>query len=200
MAVITGMRAVLPQFVERGLRDGPFLFTLTDMHQSNIFVDDELHIKYLVDLEWACALPMEMQSPPYWLTSRNVDQLEDEHLSVYDDVRKEFMEAFENEEKIQQSKLSVGEKDRLLRTRTMRRVWETGAFFYFHALENTTGLFNLFLQHIWPKFPSSTAARLGFDEALSPFWGPGADTVTAMKSKDKEDYEARLRALFSSQA
>ena len=201
MAVITGMRAILHHFIDRDLRDGPFLFTLTDLHPSNIFVDEEWHIKCIIDLEWACALPMEMQNPPYWLTSRNVDELEDEELAVYNDVWEEFMEAFENEEKLQGEEDPVlREEDYLLRTRTMRRVWETGGYFYFHALESTTGLFNLFLQHIWPRFPSSTAASKSFDEAVSPFWGSTADEVTAMKVKDKEEYEARLRALFQAKA
>lgn len=168
MAVMTGMRAVVPHFINRDLRNGPFLFTLTDLNQTNIFVDKEWHVKYLIDLEWACSLPMKMQNPPHWLTNRGVDQLEGEHLAAYNDVREEFMEAFENEERLQHATLR--EKDNLLRTRTMRRAWETGGYFYFHALESTTGLFNLFLQHIWPKFPASTAARMGFDEAVSPFW------------------------------
>lgn len=201
MAVLTGMRAVLPHFVSRDLRNGPFLFTLTDIHPSNIFVDEEWHIKYLIDLEWACALPMEMQNPPYWLTNRNVDQLEDVHLDVYNDVREEFMEAFEDEENLQnEGKLQLKEEDHLLRTRTMRTAWETGGYFYFRALESTTGLFNLFLQHIWPRFPTSTAASQSFDEVVSPFWGFGANAFTAEKVKDREEYEARLRALFQAKA
>ena len=197
MAVITGMRAVLPHFINRDLRNGPFLFTLTDIHQGNIYVDDEWHIKYLIDLEWACSLPIEMQNPPYWLTGRGVDQLEGEHLAEYNDVREEFMEAFENEEKLQYG--TFLQKETLLRTRTMRRAWDSGAYFYFHALESTTGLFNLFLQHIWPKFPASVAARKGFDEAVSPFWSSDTDEVTATKMKDREEYEARLQALFDAQ-
>ena len=198
MAVLTAMRAVLPHFINRGLRNGPFLFTLTDIHQGNIFVDEEWHIKYLIDLEWACSLPMEMQNPPHWLTGRGVDQLEGEYLAEYDDVREEFMKAFENEERLQYGKSL--EKVNLLRTRTMRRAWESGGYFYFHALESTTGLFNLFLQHIWPKFPASMAAKIGFDDAVSPFWSFDTDKVTATKMKDREEYEARLQALFEAHA
>ena len=198
MAVLAAMRAVLPHFINRGLRNGPFLFTLTDIHQGNIFVDEEWHIKYLVDLEWACSLPMEMQNPPHWLTGRGVDQLQGEYLAEYDEVREEFMRAFENEERLQCGKSL--EKVNLLRTRTMRRAWESGGYFYFHALESTTGLFNLFLQHIWPKFPASMAAKMGFDDAVSPFWSFDTDKVTATKMKDREEYEARLQALFEAHA
>lgn len=198
MAVITGTRAVLPHFVDRNLRNGPFLFTLTDIHQSNIFSDEEWHIKYLIDSEWACSLPMEMQSPPHWLTGRRVDQLEGEELAAYNNVREEFMKAFENEERLQYR--TVWEKDSVLRTRTMRRAWETGGYFYFHSLESPTGLFNLFLQHIWPRFPASEVAKREFDEALSPFWSFDTNEVTARKMKDREEYEASLRALFAARA
>ena len=194
MAVITGMRAVLHHFINRDLRNGPFLFTLTDIHQTNIYVDEEWHVKYIIDLEWACSLPTEMQNPPHWLTGRCVDELVDENFAAYNDVREEFMEAFENEERLQYG--TSWEKDGLLRTRTMRRAWETGGFFYFHALESTTGLFNLFLQHIWPRFPASEDAKEKFDEAFSPFWSSDSDEVTARKTRDRKEYEASLRALL----
>ena len=73
MAILTTMRSVLPRYLCRDLRYGPFFMTLTDLHSSNIFVDKDWHIKYLVDLEWACSLPGDMQHPPWWLTSRGVD-------------------------------------------------------------------------------------------------------------------------------
>ncbi|KAL9100961.1 MAG: hypothetical protein Q9163_003725 [Psora crenata] len=198
MAVITGMRAVLPHFLSRDLRNGPFLLTLTDIHQNNIFVDEQWHIKYLIDLEWACSLPMEMQNAPYWLTSHRVDDLTGENLVTYNNVHEEFMAAFETEEKLQRG--TFYETDTLVRTRAIRKAWMTGSYFYFHALESTTGLFNLFLQHIWPKFPASMAARHGFDEAVSPFWSFDTDEVTAMKMQDREDYDASLRALFETKA
>ena len=198
MAVLTGMRAVLHHFLNRDVRNGPFIFMLTDIHQGNIYVDEQWNVKYLIDLEWACSLPIEMQNPPHWLTNRDVDQLEGEDLTSYSDMHEEFMQAFEGEEKLQPV-TSLGERD-LLHTRTMRRVWETGAYFYFHALESPAGLFNLFIQHTWPKFPSSMAAKEGFDEAVSPFWSPDADDFTATKLRQREEYEKDLRALFKAQA
>ncbi|KAI9736677.1 MAG: hypothetical protein M1834_000881 [Cirrosporium novae-zelandiae] len=100
MAALTTMRALYPHFLSRDLRHGPFVFTLTDLHQSNIFVDDDWHIKFLIDLEWACSLPIEMLHPPCWLTSRGVDQLEKgEYLDAYSSVHAEFLEAFEEKER-----------------------------------------------------------------------------------------------------
>ena len=88
------MRAVLAHFLRRGLRCGPFLFPLTDLHQSNIFVDDGRNVKYLIDLEWTCSLPIEVQRSPYWLTSQTVDGLADDHLTLFDRKYREFANIF----------------------------------------------------------------------------------------------------------
>jgi hypothetical protein len=194
MAVITAMRAILPLFTNRNLRNGPFLFTLTDIHQSNILVDKEWHIKCLIDLEWACVLPIEMQEHPYWLTNRRVDQLTEDNLATYNTVREEFMEAFEKEER-QQYGLTL-ENDDLLHTSTMRKTWETRGYFYFQALWSTTGLFNLFLQHISCSFPASETAELAFDEGVSRFWGFDMGEVIDIKEKDLERYRTSLRAFY----
>lgn len=94
------MRAILPQFISRDYRHGPFVFTLTDLHQSNIFVDDKWNITGLIDLEWACSLPIELQSPPYWLSGRSVDDIEHgEPLETFGLVVTEFLETFEREER-----------------------------------------------------------------------------------------------------
>ncbi|EEP80298.1 predicted protein [Uncinocarpus reesii 1704] len=62
MTALTGMRAAFPLFFQRNLRRGPFVLSLTDLHQSNIFVDDNWHITSLIDLEWACSLPNEEET------------------------------------------------------------------------------------------------------------------------------------------
>ena len=51
VAALTMMKALIRHFVNRDLRHGQFIFTLTDMHQSNIFVDDQWNITSLIDLE-----------------------------------------------------------------------------------------------------------------------------------------------------
>ncbi|KAL8826849.1 MAG: hypothetical protein Q9170_007247 [Blastenia crenularia] len=202
MASITGMRAVLPHFVDRDLRYGPFLFTLTDMHQSNIFVDKDWNIKYLIDLEWACSLPMQMQSPPHWLTSQGVDNLTGEKLVEYDGVRKEFMEAFEDEEISQrESALPEGKIGLpLLRTKCMKRTWETGGFFYFFALELTVGLFNLWGNNIAPRFSDASNLEDRVNKILAPYWSRDAKDVVTAKIKDRQDYAKQLRATFQAQA
>ena len=60
LAALTMMRATLHHFTHLNHRYGKFFLRLTDVHQSNIFVDDDGHITSLIDLEWACAMPIEL--------------------------------------------------------------------------------------------------------------------------------------------
>lgn len=57
-AALPLMRGLLPQFISRQYRDGLFVLTLTDLHASNIFVDENWHITSLIDCEWACSSPI----------------------------------------------------------------------------------------------------------------------------------------------
>jgi len=41
LVALTMMRAILPHFIRRNYCHRPFVFTLTDLHQSNIFVNDK---------------------------------------------------------------------------------------------------------------------------------------------------------------
>ncbi|KAH8710096.1 hypothetical protein GQ44DRAFT_626978, partial [Phaeosphaeriaceae sp. PMI808] len=53
LSALTMMRTLLRHFTDRSLRNGPFILMLTDLHQSNIFVDSDWHITAIIDLEWA---------------------------------------------------------------------------------------------------------------------------------------------------
>ncbi|GKZ37354.1 hypothetical protein AbraIFM66950_008844 [Aspergillus brasiliensis] len=169
--------------------------SLTDLHQSNLFVDSDWNIKSLVDLEWTCSRPVEMLHPPYWLTSRGVDQLyEGEHLDAFSEIHTKFMENSEQEER---DYAAAG--DRILGlTNVMRRGWEDGSFWYFHALESPKGLYNIFLDHIQPRFSKlDDAGMVEFERTVSPYWAPGMQTSLDGKLKDKEIYEGHFRDAFS---
>lgn len=192
MAALTGMRSVLHHFYRRDFRYGPFFFTLTDIHQSNIFVDVDWHIKYMIDLEWTCSLPVEMLHPPHWLTDRNVDQLDREHLAAFNEIREEFMDVFAEEEKI----FLHSEQFALPRTHIMKSGWDTGKFFYFHALDSTVGLFGLFWQHIQPRFAPSHGVDETFDRIYAPYWKVKAEDFISTKLDEKEEYNKQLQRAF----
>lgn len=190
LAALTMMRAILQQFTSLDYRYGPFVFTLTDIHQSNIFVDDEWHITSLIDLEWACALPIELQCPPYWISGRAVDCIEHgEPLETFRQIIAEYFDAFEQEERDM-----VGT---LYQTPIMRRCWDTGSFWYFHALNSPKGLYQLFNEHIQPLFHPEHNEMSIFDKVVAHYWSIGAAEVIQRKIKEEKEYKDRLREAFA---
>jgi hypothetical protein len=195
MAALATMRAGLPRFISRDLRRGPFLLTLTDLHQSNIFVDDEWNVKYLIDLEWACSLPIEMQHPQYWLTSQSVDDLVDEELTLFDNVYREFLEIFAQEEALFLPAAQEHQAKPLLRTQIMKKGWEDGNFFYFLALDSISGLYGLFIQHIQERFDYHVKYD-AFRRVISPYWRSESEQFVAAKIQQKSEYDTRLREMI----
>ncbi len=192
MVALTAMRSVFHHCNSQDFRTGPFYFSLTDIHASNIFVDPDWKITCLIDLKWACSLPVELEHPPHWLTSRNVDQLDGEYLAEFNEVREEFMDVFEKEEK----RFSCSKNCTPLRAHTMRRGWDTGKFFYFHAMYSTVGMFTLFWQHIQPRFAPAHCSDKDFDRIYAPYWKSEADKFVSTKEKEKADYDERLETMF----
>lgn len=192
MARLTIMRALLPHFTNRELRRGPFLYRLTDLHPSNIFVDGNWNIKSLVDLEWACSLPAETLRAPYWLTGRSIDELSEDHLEPFERAYKEFLEVFEEEEK----KVLHLRGMPCYRTQLMRQGWRTGSFWYFHALKSPKGLFNLFRQHIQPIFAAMHQVSDEFSRIVSDYWTADVESVISSKLRDREQYQRVLSKRF----
>ncbi|RDL41490.1 Uncharacterized protein BP5553_01469 [Venustampulla echinocandica] len=191
LAALTMMRATLQHFTRPGYRYGPFVFSLTNLHQSNIFVDDKWNITSLIDLEWACSLPIEMQCPPYWLSGRAVDSIEPgEHLETFRQIITEYFDAFEQEER------DITGEEPLYQTPIMRKCWDTGSFWYFHAANSPKGLYRLFNEHIQPLFHPEHSEMPIFDEVVAPYWDVGAADMIERKIKEKEEYKDRLRELF----
>jgi len=193
MANLSIMRALLPHFTDREFRQGPFFYRLTDLHPSNIFVDNQWHIKYIIDLEWACSLPAETLRPPYWLTGRAVDDLLGENLDTFSKAYDEFLEIFEEEELRYPPLFNACS----YRTNIMRKGWKIGNFWYFHALDSPKGLFNLFRDHIQPRFAASQSDDPSdFSRIVSEYWAVDTKDVIGEKLKDKETYENELRLRF----
>lgn len=145
------MKALLHQYTDRKLRNGPFVMQLTDIHESNLFVDKDWNIKYVIDLEWACSLPLEILSPPFWLTGKGIDQFyEQEELGRFSTHYNRFVDIFTQEEK------SVREPEQIqsafsLATHMITAL-EDGRYWYSHALQSPKGLFNVFRVQIQSKY------------------------------------------------
>lgn len=195
MANLFAMRGLLPHFTARDLRNGPFVFTLTDLRPPNIFVDSKWNVKYVIDLEWGCSLPIEMLAPPYWITDHGVDELEGKELEEFDQARQQFLEVFEEEEKSYPPLYGCA----TYRTNVMKRGWQVGSFWYLHALLSPKGCFNLFRQCIQPIFDEK-CDRDAFTKVVSPYWAPDVHKLIEAKLGEKKKYEQELRMLFEKSA
>lgn len=195
-AALTMMRAVLHQFTSREYRHGPFAFTLTDLHQSNIFVDDKWHTTSLIDLEWACSFPIELHYPPYWLTGRAVDDIEHgEQLQAFDHTINEFMDIFEENEQKQEKKRTQTQ-DGKPQVQIMRECWKRRSFWYFQAVHSPKGLLRIFNEHIQSMYCEEHCTRRIFDEVVSPYWAADAEGIIQKKIKDEENYKDQLSERF----
>ncbi|KAJ5630095.1 hypothetical protein N7528_003752 [Penicillium herquei] len=192
VARLTMMRAILHSFINRDFRDGPFLFRLTDISPRNIFVDSDWNVKFVIDLEWACSHPAEMLRAPYWVSARSLDGVHGEHISLFNERYEEFLDIFEEEEKLRPPINGVSS----FRADLMRKGFRTGNNWYFEALDNPRVLFNMFEQHIHPIFVPDQGPSSGFGRILSRYWIPGAWDFIAKKLQDQRKYERDLRRRF----
>ncbi|QKX62018.1 uncharacterized protein TRUGW13939_09174 [Talaromyces rugulosus] len=194
MSALAAMRTVAPLFFRRDLGRGPFVFTLTDLHQSNIFVDDKWNITCLVDLEWACSRPIQMVEPPYWLTNKGVDEID---ASEYDKIRKELLTVMSAEETQKSSNIlsNGGEEVPIRLSEVMEQAWTTGTFWYSLALSSPTGLFSLFYEHIQPLLSKHCPEDIG--EIMPFYWAKDAGKFVATKLADKKKYDIELQNAFA---
>ena len=190
LAALTALRATMHSFItDPDHRDGPFYYTLTDLQQNNIFVDNDWNIQTVIDLEWTQSLPLEMQLPPYWLTSRSVDGFKDaESISELGNVFNEYFDAYEAEE--------MARNGAVLHTPVMRRVWETGSFWYYQAVKVPKGMYNIFNRHVQPLFNKEHCSESVFDNVFYWYWGVGAQELIEKKLRDKENYVAQIKEVF----
>lgn len=192
---LTAMRATFPSFFRRDFRRGPFVLTLTDLHQSNILVDENWHIIKLIDLEWVCSLPIEMFQPPFWLTAPAVDKIEPRE---YKKSRSEFMNILTEEE--QQDDCEGDSPLDFKLSEIMNTAWDRGAFWYSLALSSPTGLFKIFYKHIQPRFTETSkedeTSSDPFFEIMPWYWTQKIAPLAKKKLEDKRSYDMKLKVEF----
>ncbi len=191
MTIRTLLRAVTHHFVLPDRRDGPFLLQPTDLHQSNIFVDDDWNVTCLIDLEWICALPVEMLAVPYWLTNCSIDGIVDGEYAPFDEARQAFLAAMDEIK-------TVPPAHRIPITDIMRDSWGSKSVRFWACIRSLNGWLFLFEDHIVPKFCASKDLISQLQQA-SAFRMQDIDTVVKAKVEDEERCRAELRSLFSSQ-
>ncbi|TQV94795.1 Aminoglycoside phosphotransferase [Cordyceps javanica] len=193
MAASAGMRAVAHHFTRNMSRRGPFYFTLNDLSQQNIFVDEDWNIETIIDLEWAHTLPIEMKTPPFWLTSRSVDGFMDPvHRKEYEEVLEEYLAIYEEEEEKRRGGSAREE------TTTQRRVWQDGSFWFYKAVVIPKAKYNLFNWHIQPMFNEAHPDMSIFDEIVHFYWGADASGVIDAKIEERKAYIEDVKKIHGS--
>lgn len=197
LSVLSGMRTLFQAIFNRTFRRGPFVFSFTDLHQSNIFVDAEWHITCLVDLEWTCTRPIEMFQPPHWFTDKSVDQMDS---TEYEEIRQEFMGSLRKEEEgiLSATPTATVAGSQLSLSEIMEQSWETGAFWYPLALSSPSGIFWVFTKHIQSRFFEDLERDVREEyELVMPFlFDQKATRIAARKLDDKKEYDKKLRRAF----
>ncbi|EAW25594.1 uncharacterized protein NFIA_044130 [Aspergillus fischeri NRRL 181] len=190
LAALTMMRALLPQFISREYRHGPFRLTLTDLQPGNIFVNEEWHITGIIDLEFAAVLPVELQTPVHWLTGRTIDDIEPgEHLDAFEIRINEYIAAFEElERKDQCSDFSHAQ--------IMRSCWNRRSFWYIQAVHSPKGLLQVFREHIQRYYCEEHCRKRVFDETVSPYWCEGVESLIQRKVEEEARYKNQLKERF----
>jgi len=189
LSALIGLRALLPRFWDRDC-EGPFVLTLTDLHQSNFFVDDDWNITRLIDLEFAPVRPIQMVRVPSWLNSRSIDELNGPYLEEYKALYTKFVDIVEKEETASQQVIGTTLSQRL------RDDWNTGRIWYTRALDSTNGFPFVFEQHLQPRFFKNF--QLDTDGlALMQLWDENVLDFIAKKLKDKDRYQEQICEIFA---
>ncbi|KEQ74653.1 hypothetical protein M436DRAFT_62113 [Aureobasidium namibiae CBS 147.97] len=197
MATVVVLKAIRSQFIDRKLRQGPFTLQLTDIHGSNLFVDDHYNITAIVDLEWSCSLPIEMQQLPFRLSGHEGDDfLGDkamENEQAYITACKEFLAILDEEQSRRHlTRLSIDAGS------IISSAFEKKSHWYFAALCWPRTAYSLLIDHLQPMFAPSHADTEGvamFQNVFAPYYATNASRFADQKVRDKAEYDRTLREL-----
>ncbi|KAL2844491.1 hypothetical protein BJY01DRAFT_248110 [Aspergillus pseudoustus] len=162
-SILTAMRAIHP------------FFFLTDLHASNIFVDDKWHIAGLVDLEWGCSQPAEMIHPPHWFDQHAVDCVDPVRFGK---LHQEFMRILAAEE----AEMFSGEKS------SSQLLSDTMKY----------GLGDGHLLTIQPPLTKHCREPENhpFYRVMTWYWAKNNIQTCKRKRDDKKAYDEKLRKVF----
>ncbi|KPM34648.1 hypothetical protein AK830_g11926 [Neonectria ditissima] len=188
MAAKALLRALSHKYIKRELRNGPYVLQFTDLHASNIFVDEAWNVTCCIDLEWIAALPAEMLAVPYWLTGCKLDEVEGARLSEFDEIRQEFMLILKEEEKKAAASHSIP------LSRVMEEMWDSKGVWFWYCLESVNAMYYLVSDHICPQYGASLSPKM--EAILSKFWCADSQGMIKKKMDKLEEYQMKLRQVF----
>lgn len=182
------LHTLLAKGVER--TEGPFVLQYTDLHASNLFVDEDWNIVGVIDLEFVCSLPPSMLDVLYWFSTQYIDGLR-KCLEEHNRHTEDFLQVFGGEEIRFNARLPLG--------RIIRKAWVSGEFWIFHCLTSINAMPHLMEDHIWRQFgfQPSLSEETVFVRNLSHFWSEQSDDFVKQKVRDKKQYNNEVTALYN---
>jgi Ser/Thr protein kinase RdoA (MazF antagonist) len=192
MAHAVTLKAVQGKFVDAHY-DGPFILQHTDIHASNIFVDEDWNITAVIDMEFVCVLPPQMLEIPYWLS---VDYIDDvvENMDNYTKTYEAFMQILDEEQRQMPLRHAISIATEI------RNAWCSGAHWFYHCLTSVNATPSIVEDHIYPRFGyhASLGDQTAFMKALSHFWAEDSAYWVRKKVAEKQQYDVDLKAQFES--
>lgn len=188
LSALAALRALFPVIWKRDVQSDAFVLTLPDLHQSNIFVDDDWNIVSVIDFEFALVQPQQMVGISNWLSDKGIDELVGPDLDEYKKLHDDFIEVIEQVETARQNGHALSQR--------LREDWQTGRLWYNAALRSSIAFPLVFEQHIQPRF----FAKFDPDvegSAIMRLSSEDCEDLIAAKLHDKAQYEGRVRAIFA---
>lgn len=191
MTSLAAAKTIFPQLFRKDLDNGPFVFALTDLHRSNIFVDEDWNISCIIDLEFACSLPIEFLQPPYWLGGKLIDEIEPMEFAP---KHAAFLEHLKREEQLRNYR-----RDAEPLSSIMQQAWTKGAFWVTLAVKDPIAFTGIFYDRVLPGYFSFSPEELnkadyGFFARL---WRRDAHDIVDRKLRDRNRYLERLKEVFT---
>ncbi|OAR02626.1 hypothetical protein LLEC1_04132 [Akanthomyces lecanii] len=197
MASLAGAAALLPQLFRRELDRGPFVLALTDLHRSNILVDDDWRVVGVIDLEFACSWPVEFVQPPHWLGGEMLDEIT---IHSFADKHEGFLRHVEHEEALMDRPSAEMRGGELLST-TMRQGWSLGTFWATLALMHPIAFTEILYDRLLRDFLGASKDEANVDRTFyARFWRKDIDSIVEAKLRDYEEYNKELSLFFAEDA
>ncbi|KAK5107625.1 hypothetical protein LTR62_000960 [Meristemomyces frigidus] len=95
LSALVALRALFPFFWGQNSRSDAYVLTSPDLHQTNIFVDDDWNIVGVIDFEFAAVQPQQMVSVPHGLSDKSIDELYGPALDEYQNLHDRFIDILE---------------------------------------------------------------------------------------------------------
>lgn len=184
------LRRIKSHFVDRHYQ-GPFVLQFTDLHASNIFVDDEWNVVALIDLEYVCALPPSMMDVPHWLLVDAIDEVSD-RFDDFGNVHDLFISILKEEEKFGSAEHGVS------LAAAIQDAWTSSACWFYRCFTSINGLGCCLEDHLYRKFDfePSLVEETRLARIMSSRWSADSEAFVAQKLHDKARYDDDLARHF----